>query len=193
MVFRIWSTVDHFHKIITNNSMASYIYISKYSQVLNGQSRESSFENYDIEELYRNENISVYSVVRFVLSSVLCNLILKSVKSSREEVRNSILGYPSLKNKNFGTFLGEIYRINPEILGYPRIPGYPLTTSLFLSLNSFLKNHSSTFKKGYYMWMWKYISVILNRFLIKIPCISLSLFRNGLKIRKKSEWSNLKN
>ena len=47
----------------------------------------------------------------------------------REEVRNSILGYPSLKNKNFGTFLGEIYRINPEILGYPRIPGYPLTTS----------------------------------------------------------------
>ena len=110
--------------------MASYIYISKYSQVLNGQSRESSFENYDIEELYRNENISVYSVVRFVLSSVLCNLILKSVKSSREEVRNSILGYPSLKNKNFGTFLGEIHRINPEILGYPRIPGYPLTTSL---------------------------------------------------------------
>ena len=49
----------------------------------------------------------------------------------REEVRNSILGYPSLKNKNFGTFLGEIYRINPEILGYPRIPGYPLTTSLW--------------------------------------------------------------
>ena len=80
-MFRIWSTVDHFHKIITNNSMASYIYISKYSQVLNGQSRESSFENYDIEELYRNENISVYSVVRFVLSSVLCNLILKSIKS----------------------------------------------------------------------------------------------------------------
>ena len=28
---------------------------------------------------------------------------------------------------------------------------------LFLSLNSFLKNHISTFKKGYYMWMWKYI------------------------------------
>ena len=79
---RIWlSTIDHFHKIITNNSMASYIYVSKYSQVLNGQSRESSFENYDIEELYRNENISVYSVVRFVLSSVLCNLILKSIKS----------------------------------------------------------------------------------------------------------------
>ena len=44
---------------------------------------------------------------------------------SREEVRNLILGYPSLKNKNFGTFLGEIHRINPEILGYPRIPGSP--------------------------------------------------------------------
>ena len=61
--------------------MASYIYVSKYSQVIFGQSRESSFENYDIEELYRNENISVYSVVHFVLSSVLCNLILKSIKS----------------------------------------------------------------------------------------------------------------
>ena len=48
----------------------------------------------------------------------------------REDVRNLILGYPSLKNKNFGTFLGEIHRINPEILGYPRIPGYPLTPSL---------------------------------------------------------------
>ena len=42
------------------------------------------------------------------------------------------MGYPSLKNKNFGTFLGEIHRINPEILGYPRIPGYPLTTSLHI-------------------------------------------------------------
>ena len=52
----------------------------------------------------------------------------------REDVRNLILGYPSLKNKNFGTFLGEIYRINPEILGYPRIPGYPLTTSLLKTL-----------------------------------------------------------
>ena len=51
----------------------------------------------------------------------------------REDVRNLILGYPSLKNKNFGTFLGEIHRINPEILGYPRIPGYPLTTSLVRS------------------------------------------------------------
>ena len=49
---------------------------------------------------------------------------------TREDVRNLILGYPSLKNKNVGTFLGEIHRINPEILGYPRIPGYPLTTSL---------------------------------------------------------------
>ena len=48
----------------------------------------------------------------------------------REDVRNLILGYPSLKNNNFGTFLGEIHRINPEILGYPRIPGYPLTPSL---------------------------------------------------------------
>ena len=53
----------------------------------------------------------------------------------REDVRNLILGYPSLKNKNFGTFLGEIHRINPEILGYPRIPGYPLTTSLHLVPN----------------------------------------------------------
>ena len=51
----------------------------------------------------------------------------------REDVRNLILGYPSLKNKNFGTFLGEIHRINPEILGYPRIPGYPLTPSLDMS------------------------------------------------------------
>ena len=41
---------------------------------------------------------------------------------NREDVRNLILGYPSLKNKHFGTFLGEIHRINPEILGYPRIP-----------------------------------------------------------------------
>ena len=55
----------------------------------------------------------------------------------REEVRNSILGYPSLKNKNFGTFLGEIHRINPEILGYPRIPGYPLTTSLHKFMQHF--------------------------------------------------------
>ena len=46
-----------------------------------------------------------------------------------------ILGYPSLKNKNFGTFLGEIHRINPEILGYPRIPGYPLTSSLVLRVS----------------------------------------------------------
>ena len=52
----------------------------------------------------------------------------------REDVRNLILGYPSLKNKNFGTFLGEIHRINPEILGYPRIPGYPLTPSLTVSI-----------------------------------------------------------
>ena len=42
-----------------------------------------------------------------------------------------ILGYPSLKNKIFGNFLGEIHRINPEILGYPRIPGSPLTPSLY--------------------------------------------------------------
>ena len=52
--------------------------------------------------------------------------------SYRDDVRNLILGYPSLKNKNFGTFLGEIHRINPEILGYPRIPGYPLTSSLLM-------------------------------------------------------------
>ena len=38
-----------------------------------------------------------------------------------------ILGYPLL---TYGTFLGEIHRVNPEILGYPRIPGYPLTPSL---------------------------------------------------------------
>ena len=47
----------------------------------------------------------------------------------REDVRNLILGYPLLTN---GTFLGEIHRVNPEILGYPRIPGYPLTPSLIL-------------------------------------------------------------
>ena len=52
------------------------------------------------------------------------------IQKTREEVRNLILGYPSLKNENVGTFLGEIHRKNPEILGYPRIPGYPLTTSL---------------------------------------------------------------
>lgn len=52
---------------------------------------------------------------------------------TREDVRNLILGYPSLKNKNVGTFLGEIHRINPEILGYPRIPGSPLMYSLTLS------------------------------------------------------------
>ena len=45
----------------------------------------------------------------------------------REDVRNLILGYPLLTN---GTFLGEIHRVNPEILGYPRIPGYPLTSAL---------------------------------------------------------------
>ena len=28
--------------------------------------------------------------------------------------------------------MGEIHRINPEILGYPRIPGYPLTASLHI-------------------------------------------------------------
>ena len=50
----------------------------------------------------------------------------------REDVRNLILGYPSLKNKIIGNFLGEIHRINPEILGYPRIPGSPLTTSLII-------------------------------------------------------------
>ena len=37
-------------------------------------------------------------------------------------VRNLILGYPTLIHKNIGTFLGEIHRVNPEILGYPRIP-----------------------------------------------------------------------
>ena len=45
----------------------------------------------------------------------------------REDVRNLTLGYPSLTNRNL---LGEIHKVNSEILGYPRIPGSPLTTSL---------------------------------------------------------------
>ena len=62
---------------------------------------------------------------------------------------------------------------------------------LFLSLNSFLKNHtSSTFKKGYYMWMWKYISVILNKFLIKIPYISL-FFQKWLEDQEKIRMEQL--
>ena len=69
-----------------------------------------------------------------------------TVIKAREDVRNLILGYPSLKNKNFGTFLGEIHRINPEILGYPRIPGYPLTTSLWL-LDSSLGFPNKNYKK----------------------------------------------
>ena len=38
----------------------------------------------------------------------------------REDVKNLTLGYPSSTNRNL---LGEIYKVNPEILGYPRIPG----------------------------------------------------------------------
>ena len=36
----------------------------------------------------------------------------------------------SLIHKIFGTCFGDIHRVNPEILGYPRIPGFPLTTFL---------------------------------------------------------------
>ena len=46
------------------------------------------------------------------------------------DVINLILGYPSLINKIFEIFLGKIHRENHGILGYPRIPGSPLTTSL---------------------------------------------------------------
>ena len=49
---------------------------------------------------------------------------------SREGVRNLILGYPTLMNKQFWNFFGEIHSVNPKILGYPRIPGSPLTPSL---------------------------------------------------------------
>ena len=38
-----------------------------------------------------------------------------------EDVRNLILVYPTLICKFFRTFLGEIHRVNPEILVYPRI------------------------------------------------------------------------
>ena len=69
----------------------------------------------------------------------------------REDVRNLILGYPSLKNKNFGTFLGEIHRINPEILGYPRIPGYPLTPSLELKMIS-IRNHKTIYHSKWFIW-----------------------------------------
>ena len=55
------------------------------------------------------------------------------IHNRREDVRNLILVYPSLTNNFFLTFLGEIHRVNPEILGYPRIPGSPLTTSLVSS------------------------------------------------------------
>ena len=54
-----------------------------------------------------------------------------SALKGREGVRNLILGYPSLINKIFGTFLGENHRVNPEILGDTMIPGSPLTTSLW--------------------------------------------------------------
>ena len=46
----------------------------------------------------------------------------QKVIKHREVVRNLILGYPTLIHKFFGTFFGEIHRVNPEILGYPRIP-----------------------------------------------------------------------
>ena len=55
----------------------------------------------------------------------------KRIPRGREDVRNLTLGYPSLKNRNS---LGEIHKVNPEILGYPRIPGSPLTHSLLLCL-----------------------------------------------------------
>ena len=45
---------------------------------------------------------------------------------TRECVRNFILGYPTLIHKIFGTYFGEIHRVNLEILGYPRISRIPL-------------------------------------------------------------------
>ena len=62
----------------------------------------------------------------------MANRLVNMMSTFREVVRNLILGYPSLTNKIFEIFLGEIHKVNPEILGYPRIPGYPLTTSLGL-------------------------------------------------------------
>ena len=46
--------------------------------------------------------------------------------SRREGVRTLILGCPALKQKIFGTFFGEIHRVNPEVLGYSRIPSNAL-------------------------------------------------------------------
>ena len=68
----------------------------------------------------------------------MANRLVNMMSTFREVVRNLILGYPSLTNKIFEIFLGEIHKVNPEILGYPRIPGSPLTTSLkrILQLNS---------------------------------------------------------
>ena len=47
----------------------------------------------------------------------------------REDVRNLILGYPTVMHKIFGKFFGKIHIADLEIFGYPRIPGYPLTSS----------------------------------------------------------------
>ena len=58
---------------------------------------------------------------------ILIPAIRSLVGRGREDVSNLTLGNPSSTNRNL---LGEIHKVNPEILGYPRIPGSPLTTSL---------------------------------------------------------------
>ena len=81
-----------------------------------------------------NENTSCatltfpYYVCIFNQKSVVH--VLQKFVTSTECVRNLILGYPTLIHKIFETFFGEIHRVNPEILRYPRIPGSPLMTSL---------------------------------------------------------------
>ena len=44
---------------------------------------------------------------------------------SREDVRNLILGYPAIHEKFFLNIFAKFFRVNPEILGYPRIPRIP--------------------------------------------------------------------
>ena len=63
--------------------------------------------------------VLIYYYKKFLLFFI--TRIQNLLKIIREGVRNLILVYPTLIHKFFGTFFGEIHRVNPEILVYPRI------------------------------------------------------------------------